>query len=65
MSDGQVPPRLKRWIFIWTPMIWVVLELALFPKNRPLSSGFANVMEGVCSPVSGVAALSAVPMTRC
>ena len=46
MNDGPIPPRLKRWIFIWTPVIWVVLELVLYPKNRPLSSGFANVMGG-------------------
>ena len=46
MNGGQIPPRLKRWIFIWTPLIWVVLELVLYPKNRPLSSGFANVMGG-------------------
>lgn len=46
MNSGQIPPRLKRWIFIWTPVIWVVLELVLYPRNRPLSSGFANVMGG-------------------
>ena len=46
MSNAQIPPRLKRWIFIWTPVLWVVLEMLLFPKNRPLSSGFAHVMGG-------------------
>jgi peptide/nickel transport system permease protein len=46
MNGGPIPPRLRRWIFIWTPVIWLVLELVLFPKNRPLSSGFANVMGG-------------------
>ncbi len=46
MNHGRIPPRLKRWVFIWTPIIWVVLELVLFPKNRPLSSGFANVIGG-------------------
>ena len=46
MNGGPIPPRLKRWIFIWTPVIWVVLELVLYPKNRPLSSGLANVMGG-------------------
>ena len=46
MNGGPIPPRLKRWIFIWTPVLWVVLELVLYPKNRPLSSGFANVMGG-------------------
>ena len=46
MNDGQMPPRLKRWIFIWTPLIWIVLELILFPRTAPSSSGFANVMGG-------------------
>jgi peptide/nickel transport system permease protein len=44
------PPRLKRWIFIWTPLAWLVLELIMFPKNRPLSSGFANVVGGFGAP---------------
>jgi peptide/nickel transport system permease protein len=46
MSAGQVPPRLKRWILVWTPLTWLVLELVLFPKDRPLSSGFATVIGG-------------------
>jgi peptide/nickel transport system permease protein len=50
MSAGQIPARLRRWILIWTPLIWLVLELVLFPKNRPLSSGFAHVMGGFVDP---------------
>ena len=38
--------RLKKWIFIWTPVVWLVLELATFPKNRPITSGFGHVMGG-------------------
>jgi peptide/nickel transport system permease protein len=46
MSSGTIPARLKRWIFFWTPLTWLVLELIMFPKDRPLSSGLANVMGG-------------------
>ena len=46
MNRGQPPVRLKRWIFIWTPLLWLLLELVLFPKNRPVSSGFSHVMGG-------------------
>jgi peptide/nickel transport system permease protein len=46
MSVGQIPPRLKRWILIWTPVTWLLLELILFPKDRPLSSGVGHVMGG-------------------
>ena len=46
MNNDHMPRRLKVWIFIWTPFIWLLLELLLFPKDRPVSSGLANVMGG-------------------
>jgi peptide/nickel transport system permease protein len=46
MNNSQIPPRLKLWIFVWTPLTWLLLELLLFPKDRPVSSGFAHVMGG-------------------
>ena len=49
MSGGPsatIPPRLRRWIFFWTPVTWLVLELIMFPKDRPASSGLAHVMGG-------------------
>ncbi len=46
MNNRRIPPRLKRWIFIWTPLTWLLLELLLFPKDRPVSSGFGHVMGG-------------------
>jgi peptide/nickel transport system permease protein len=42
----MIPPRLRTWIFIWTPIVWLVGELATFPKDRPVSSGFGRVMGG-------------------
>ena len=42
----MIPPRLKRWIFIWTPVIWLVGELLTFPKDRPVSSSFGRIMSG-------------------
>ncbi len=50
MNRGQPPVRLKRWIFIWTPLLWLLLELVLFPKSRPVSSGFGHVMGGFIDP---------------
>jgi len=47
MNNRRIPPRLKRWIFIWTPVVWIVLALLLFPKDRPVSSGFVHVMGGL------------------
>ncbi len=42
---------IHRWILIWAPATWLVLEMLTFPKDRPLSSGFANVLRGFVSPV--------------
>jgi len=49
VEHGKMPARLKRWIFIWTPIVWLVLELATYPKDRPVSSGFGNVIGGFFS----------------
>ena len=45
----SLPSRLKRWILIWTPIVSLVLELATYPKDRPVSSGFSNVIGGFFS----------------
>jgi peptide/nickel transport system permease protein len=42
----MIPPRLRKWIFIWTPILWLVGELITFPKDRPVSQGFGRVMGG-------------------
>jgi peptide/nickel transport system permease protein len=28
-----IPARLRRWILIWTPVVWLVLELCTYPKD--------------------------------
>ena len=53
MSLGPIPRRLKRWIYFWTPVVWLVLELIMYPKDRPVSSGFVNVMGGFVDPHVG------------
>ena len=52
-SVWSIPIRLRRWIFIWTPVLWLVAELATYPKNRPVSSGFVSVIGGFFSPSVG------------
>ena len=42
----MIPPRLRTWILIWTPIAWLVGELATFPKDRPVTSGFGRVIGG-------------------
>ena len=29
--------RIRVWLLVWTPLIWLVLELVTYPKDRPLS----------------------------
>ena len=49
MSAAAVPPRLRRWVLVWTPITWVVATLLTYPKDRPLSSGAASVLGGFFS----------------
>jgi peptide/nickel transport system permease protein len=46
----MIPARLKTWIFVWTPIVWLILELITYPKNRPLSSGIVNIVKGFFAP---------------
>jgi peptide/nickel transport system permease protein len=46
----MIPARLKTWIFVWTPIVWLLLELVTYPKDRPLSSGIVNVLQGFFAP---------------
>ncbi len=75
VEHGTTPARLKRWIFIWAPVVWVVLELATYPKDRPISSGFGSVIGGFFSDAIagypawvmlalGIAALAAGTVSR-
>ena len=60
--------RVRVWLLVWTPLVWLVLELVTYPKDRPLSSGFVTVLGGFFSPsiadypawLPGVLALAAL-----
>ncbi len=41
--------RIRVWLLVWTPLIWLVLELVTYPKDRPLSSGLATLLGGFFS----------------
>ena len=41
--------RVRVWLAVWTPLVWLVLELATYPKDRPVSSGIASVLGGFFS----------------
>jgi peptide/nickel transport system permease protein len=49
----MIPPRLKTWILVWTPLAWLVLELITYPKNRPIHTGFVHVLGGFFAPSVG------------
>jgi peptide/nickel transport system permease protein len=45
--------RIRVWWLLWTPVVWLVLELLTYPKDRPLSSGLATVLRGFfCSSIA-------------
>jgi peptide/nickel transport system permease protein len=41
--------RVRPWLLIWTPLLWLALELVTYPKDRPLSSGIGHVLAGFVS----------------
>ncbi|MGD0998478.1 MAG: hypothetical protein ABR941_09215, partial [Thermoleophilia bacterium] len=40
---------MKLWIVVWTPVVWLVLELIKYPKSIPLSSGLVAIVKGFFS----------------
>jgi hypothetical protein len=48
-----MPHRLKLWLVVWTPLVWLVLELIKYPKNIPLSSGIVAIVKGFFAPSIG------------
>ena len=49
----MIPARLRNWILLWTPVVWLLLELITYPKNRPLHTGLAHVLAGFFAPSVG------------
>jgi len=49
----MIPARLKRWILIWTPIVWLVLALVKYPKTIPIQSGFVAIVKGFFAPSIG------------
>ena len=49
----MIPRRLRTWIFVWTPVTWLVVSLITYPKDRPLSSGAATILKGFFAPTVG------------
>lgn len=47
IGTASMPRRLKRWILIWTPVLWLFLELLTYPKDHPASSGLGSVARGL------------------
>jgi peptide/nickel transport system permease protein len=42
----MIPARLRRWILVWTPVVWLLLELVTYPKDRPLRTGLVHLLGG-------------------
>ena len=45
-----VPRRFRNWIFFWTPVSWLALEMITYPKDRPITSGFGHIIGGFIAP---------------
>jgi peptide/nickel transport system permease protein len=45
----MIPRRLRTWILVWTPLVWLMLELITYPKDRPLRTGVAHLLAGFFS----------------
>jgi peptide/nickel transport system permease protein len=46
----SVPKRFRNWIFFWTPVSWLVLEMISYPKDRPIATGIKHVLGGFIAP---------------
>jgi len=42
----MITRRLKYWIVLWTPVLWLLLELAWYPKDRYVSQGAGRMLGG-------------------
>jgi peptide/nickel transport system permease protein len=39
--------RVRVWLLVWTPLLWLALGLVTYPKDRPVSSGLGHVLGGL------------------
>lgn len=46
----MIPSRLRRWIIIGTPVVWVVLTLITYPKNIDRAEGLGGMLRGFFAP---------------
>jgi peptide/nickel transport system permease protein len=46
----MIPRRYRNWVFFWTPVIWIVLQMVTYPKTVPLAQGLTKVARGFVSP---------------
>ena len=48
-TAARVPRRFRNWVLFWTPVVWITLELVLYPKDLWWSQGAAAMLEGFFS----------------
>jgi len=49
----MIPRRFRNWVIFWTIITWIVLELLMYPKTVPITSGFSEVIKGFFSATVG------------
>jgi peptide/nickel transport system permease protein len=49
----MIPRRLRTWIFVWTPVAWLIISLITYPKDRPLRTGLVHLLGGFAAPTVG------------
>jgi peptide/nickel transport system permease protein len=42
----MIPARLKRWILIWTPLVWLCLTLITYPRDTGVNDGLYAMIKG-------------------
>jgi peptide/nickel transport system permease protein len=42
----MIPRRLKVWLLVWTPLVWLALELIWYPHDRYVSQGLIRLLGG-------------------
>ncbi len=49
----MIPHRLRTWIYVWTPVVWLLVSLITYPKDRPLRTGVVHLLGGFVAPTVG------------